>query len=240
MPLAILFLMVFGAVGGHAMEPDDIVARVGERVIRFREIRCDRIWIKEMLHARNDSRPVDEACLDMEQARLDLVLKTELLERAVAVAGLDISDQDIAEQELPLVHDEAALSKYLEFSQAIPRAIARVRRGEDASVVYAAALAPLGIPRETFDSVSRMFDTQEKIDIYLKQDLREQTLSTLRRNARLAAVAARLVANHRAVAAGTARSASDVAAEFWKKLIAVTNTAIVAEGYRLPDPKEMP
>jgi hypothetical protein len=222
------------------MSPDDVIAKIADRTIYYREIRCDRVWIQQMLRARNESRPADDACRDMEQARLDLILTTELIERASATAGLEISPAEITAQELPILHDEAELARYVEFSLALPTAIARVRKGEDADVVYAQALEPRGIPRETFDSVSRVFDTKEKIERYLSQDARERTVSSLRRNARLAAIGARLLADHRQRAEETRRPVADVTAEFWKHVIAHTQTTVVADGYRLPDLKELP
>lgn len=222
------------------MAPDDVIARVGERTIRYREIRCDEVWIRQLLRARNDPRAPADACKDMEQARLDLLLTEELLDHAPAVARFALSDAEVAAQESPIVHDEAALARYLEFSLVLPQAIARVRNGEDADVVYAEALAPRGVARETFDSVSRIFDTKEKIDAYLAQDARERTLTTLRRTARRAAVAARLLADHRTQAETSGRSVNDIRREFWTNVLGITKTAIVADGYRLPNLEELP
>lgn len=222
------------------MVPDDIVATVGHRTIRYGEIRCDRVWIQQLLRDRNDPRPVDAACLDSEQARLDLILRTELLEQAAVVAGADPTNEEIAAHELPIVHDETELARYIEFSLAIPKAIARVRNGADADAVYLEDLRPRGIPRVTFDAVSRVFDTKEKIESYLSQDARLRTLTALRRNARLSAVAARLQELHRKQAAETRRPVEIVVREFWTDVISATKTRIVSGDYRLPDLKEMP
>lgn len=226
--------------GISAMQPDDIIARIGDRSIRYREIRCDRMWIDAMRRARNDVRTTDAACHDVEQARLDLLMRNELLARAAEVASIEVTAEEIAAQELPIVKDEAELARFIEHSQAMPRAIARVRNGEDPDVVYAERLAPLGIPRETFDSVSRVFDTKEKVDAYLAQDPRERTLNALRHNAKLAAISARIAALHSDEAARTSRHIEDVRTDFWKHVVASTRTVVVQDNYRLPELKDLP
>ena len=164
---------------------DRPVARVGERVISFREISCE-------LHAANfaeiaakQQRDPAEVCLEREQQRLQLLVAGELFDTAIRKLGIEPSAAELAEDSAFHGYGEAEFTRLSERYRAMGRAALRIRNGEHFDAVYQGDVKKIAaLPEKEFRRFVDLLPTADAAERFVERHSPEHFRATIAADAR--------------------------------------------------------
>src|SRR5437764_6240080 len=137
------------------------VARIGDRIIRYREIRCDAGEIE----AATGGKPSEEFCRDAEERELHRIIGNELSAVVCRKYGIELTAEEAAEAVPVRFRDDRLVRQITEMNRTLARAALRIHHGEDKQRVYNElsddALSAKGITirlgKGNSDSILRLF-----------------------------------------------------------------------------------
>ncbi|HEX7150027.1 MAG TPA: hypothetical protein VF618_00970 [Thermoanaerobaculia bacterium] len=217
---------------------DQVVARIGERRITAAEVHCSR-----ELAAENprwlQGRSVEEACVAGEQAKFRTIAARELLERVCALEECDPSDAEIEPFRSRLLKDETQLRALVDAGLHMPRAVARVYRGEPLEKVYEEAIQPQGHTLAAFRREVEMFGSLERVERFLAKDQVALMRAQVEDRARQQAVRAKLRKRIDAAAEATNQKLEEAANDYLERRLTKIGVQILDDRFRLPSGREV-
>lgn len=209
-----------------------VIATIGDHRIVAADVACDRSSY-ELRPLRG--KTIDEACRDYEQAMFFAAVRDEVRRRACALEQCEFTEAEIARYRLAL--PEEKLREGAEQLYAIPRAVLRVHRGENADKVF---------DEEMRSKMSRaQFERQIELwpaavaERYVAKDPVERLRETFEKNARQKAAGAALRAVIERQAERTGKPFDDAASAYLQHLVDTLPIRIVDGRFHLPSAKEI-
>lgn len=203
-----------------------VIARVGAKEIRYRDIRCA---------ARFAAPPDDPRCHALEQQKLDELMSAELVAAAARIHGIAVSDEEaLAAAPKGAAPLDAQLRQADAHFKAMAKAVLMVHDGASADEVFARELAPKGITRAQFDSAYVRWDrdaAQKALTYDFAGEGKRKLLADYRMRLQLRRI--KDLAAARASARGL--SPEEASRELWREVIARTDARIIDTRYSFPN-----
>lgn len=226
------------ALSFATMAESDVIARIGDVRITARDVSCSR----ELASANPkwlNGRTVDEACLDAKRDKFRRLATRELLERAATVEEFEPTQDQLAPFHVNILRDEAQLQRLVDLGLQIPRAVARVYRGESLEHVYEDAIRRTGASLDSFRREVKMYRSLEVVERHLAKDHVQLARRQFEQHARQSALRAEF--RKRIAASADAQNETiEVAADrFLQSVIARIGVEVLDPQFQLPSGREI-
>jgi hypothetical protein len=208
------------------------VARVGQRTIVYREIRCTLTANGAYPPAPDTARDPAAICLDDEQKRLDLLLSGELHQAGAKKAGIEVTPDDLKRDSAFHGYGDAEYARLSQRYRALGQAVARVHRGEDAGAVYAELRSAASFTGEQFRDFVARLDSAEAAEQFVNRHSPEHFRTSILADARRRIARDKLMVFLDAEARRRAIPFDVYAKTFWREVIAEAGLEILDPRYR--------
>lgn len=203
-------------------EEDRVIARVGDREIRYAEVWTSR----ELVTANPKSlrgRNVEEVCVEAEREKFRQLVANEIIEQACAREDCLPDDAEIDRFRTPILKDESRLRELAAVSRRVPEAVRRVYLGEPIEAVYEEVIEPIGRrPLDLFRREVAMYGSLERVERHLARDFvagaRQHFEDSARKQAMRAATRRRIEAAAAAERQDIGKAADDYLAAMIERL----------------------
>jgi len=235
----VLLMMAFARAGSGQPPADHPVARVGKRVIVYREIACELNAPNFREVAEKQRRDPAEVCLEREQQRLQLLAATELVDAAVRKLDIEPTAEEMAADAAFHRYNEAEFTRLSEHYRAIGRAVLLVRRGQDAHTVYEQEVRAGGLTEAQFRRFVDLLPTADAAEQFIARHTPEHFRTSILTDARRRLARNRLMQHLTDEAKRRGVSFDAQAETFWRQLAAEVGLEILDPNYKPISLKEL-
>ena len=231
--------MVTTQLRGEEHRGDEAVARIGDRILTRREIDCRLHQPDLNAIAAKQNRAADDLCLEREQEHLQRWVMGELVEVAVRVLGVAVSDAELAKDAEFHRYNETEFVRLSEFYRRIGRAVLLVRQGNDIQAAYGRELLSAHISRAAFERFVSLIRTTAAAEQFIERHSPAHFRESIRHDALRRVSKAGVEHALAAEAAKRGVSTQIYAASFWRELAAESGVEILDPRYKLKFDEEL-
>jgi hypothetical protein len=218
------------------------VARVGDRLIRYEEIQCNRDFLGP--RANEPGADLDTLCREAEQAEIVRIIGSELFEAARRKYGIELTADEAAEAVPVKFRGDRIIRQMTEAHRAQGRAALRILRGEPPSRVLEEELSDKAFAAKgiddvqasgfTAESLRRIFPNVGYAERFLARCTEEHTRRRLEEDFREQLLQRKLSARVRTLAGPSDASPESVMQQFWRDMAREQRVEILDSRYELP------
>jgi hypothetical protein len=228
----VLLIMAIAQAGSGETAGDAPVARVGERIIRYREIACDQNVPNLQEIAAKEQRDPIVLCREREQQRLQLLAVRELVDAAIRKRGIEPTADEMAKDAAFHHYDEAEFTRLSERYRGLARAALRVFRGEQFDAVYAQNVQPTGMPQNEFRHFVDVLGNADAAERFIVRHTPEHFRTSILTDARRRLGRARLTQTLKDEATRRGVPFQSYAQTFWRELAAAVGLEVMDHRYQ--------